>query len=69
MYRVLYRQYQGRTVLTILNGTKKAAKMNVERYQEVIGKAGRVKDILTNRFYDLSNDLELKPRQSLILTF
>ena len=43
--------------------------MNVERYQEVIGKAGKVKDILTNRYYDLSKDLELKPRQSLVLTF
>jgi len=66
---VIARQYQGRTVLTILNGTSKPAKMDVERYQEVIGKSAKVKDILTNRYYDLSSDLELKPRQSLILTF
>ena len=41
--------------------------MEVERYAEVIGKTAKAKDILTGRFYDLSKDLELKPRQSLIL--
>ena len=66
---VIARQYQGRTALTILNGTSKPAKMEVARYQEVIGKAAKVKDILTNRYFDLSGNLELKPRQSLILTF
>ena len=66
---VIARQYQGRTALTVLNGTRKAAKMEVGRYAEVIGKAGKVKDVLTNRYYDLSKDLELRPRQSLILEF
>jgi glycosidase len=66
---VIARQYQGKTVLTILNGTTKEAKMEVKRYAEVIGDASRVKDILTDRYYDLSNDLQLKPRQSLILNF
>ena len=66
---VIARQYKGKTALTILNGTSKPAKMEVARYQEVIGQAGKVTDILTNRYYDLSNDLELKPRQTLILDF
>ena len=66
---VIARQYQGRTVLTVLNGTSKPATMEVERYREVIGSAARVKDILTGRYYDLSKDLELKPRQSLILDY
>ncbi len=66
---VIARQYQGRTVLTILNGTTKPATMDVKRYQEVIGSATRVKDILTGHYYDLSRNLELKPRQSLILDF
>ena len=57
------------TVLTILNGTTKPATMQVKRYAEVIGKATRVRDVLTGRYYDLSHDLELKPRQSLILAF
>ena len=43
--------------------------MEVKRYAEVIGKATRVKDILTGRYYDLSTDLQLRPRQSLILDY
>ena len=58
-----------RTVLTILNGTNKEATMTVKRYAEVIGATTRAKDILTNRYYDLSKDLQLKPRQSLILEY
>jgi hypothetical protein len=41
----------------------------VERYAEVIGDAAKVKDVLTDRYFDLSKNLELKPRQSLILDF
>ena len=66
---VIARQYEGRTVLTILNGTSKPATLEVERYQEVIGKATRVQDIPTGRYFDLSHDLTLKPRQSLVLAF
>ena len=66
---VIARQYQSRTALTILNGTSKPATLDVTRYAEVIGSAAKVKDILTNRYYDLSKDLELKPRQSLILEY
>ena len=66
---VIARQLNGRTVLTILNGTSKEATMQVSRYAEVIGNAARVKDILTGRYYDLSADLKLKPRQSLVLDF
>ncbi len=58
-----------RTVLTILNGTTKPTTMHVQRYAEVIGATTRAKDILTGRYYDLTKDIELKPRQSLILDF
>jgi hypothetical protein len=66
---VIARQLDGKTVLTVLNGTTKGATMEVARYREVIGSAARVKDILTGRYYDLSHDVELKPRQSLILQY
>lgn len=66
---VIARQYRGRTALIILNGTSKPATLDVARYAEVIGSGAKVKDILTNRYYDLSTNLELKPRQSLILDF
>ena len=66
---VIARQYKGKTALTILNGTSKPATMDVTRYAEVIGNTSKAKDILTNRYYDLSKNLELKPRQSLILEY
>ena len=66
---VIARQYQGKTVLTVLNGTSKPATMDVSRYAEAIGKATQAKDILTYRQYDISKNLELRPRESLILEF
>ena len=66
---VIARQYEGKTALTILNGTSHAATLQTERYQEVIGQTERAKDILTGRYYNLKGNLELKPRQSLILCF
>ena len=66
---VIARQYQGKTALTILNGTSQPATLDVKRYAEVIGKTAKAKDILTNRYYDISKNVELKSRQSLILEF
>ena len=66
---VVARQYKGKTALAVLNGTSKPATLDVARYAEVIGSAKRVKDILTNRYYNLSKNFELKPRQSLILEY
>jgi len=66
---VIARQYKGRTVMTILNGTSKPATLKVSRYAEIIGNTKRAKDILTNRYYDLSKDFDMKGRQSLILDF
>ena len=66
---VIARQYQGKTALTVLNGTTKPATFDVTRYAEVIGKTAKAKDILTNRYFDLSKNQELKPRQTLILEF
>lgn len=66
---VLVRSWHNNIVMTILNGTTKPAVMKVERYAEFIGQTKRAKDVLTDRYYDLSGDLTLKPRQSLILEF
>ena len=66
---VIARQYKAKTAMTILNGTSKPATLEVARYAEIIGRTTKVKDILTNRYYDLSKNMELKSRQSLILEF
>lgn len=66
---VIARQYGNRSVLTILNGTSKNASMDVKRYAEVIGSAEKATDVMTGREYDMKNDLQLEPRQTLILEF
>lgn len=67
---VVARQYKGKTVMTVINGTGKPASMNLKRYAEVIGAATSAKDVLTGRKYNIGGDkLELKPRQSLVLEF
>ena len=66
---VIARTWHNNVVLTIVNGTRKSAVMKMGRYQEVIGQTKRAKDVLTDSYYDLTGDLTLKPRQSLILDF
>ena len=66
---VIARQYQGKTVLTILNGKRSQATMAVEHYSEAIGNHTQAKDVLTGTTYQLSKDLVLQPRQVLVLEF
>lgn len=66
---VIARQYQGRTVLTVINGTRKPAALSVARYAEVIGSHTAATDVLTGQKIDLSHDLQLTPRQTLILEY
>ena len=66
---VIARRWHNNVVLTILNGTSSEAVMDIVRYAEVIGKTKRAKDVLTGRYYDLTHDIRLRPRQSLILDY
>lgn len=66
---VIARQYQGKTVLTILNGNRKQADMQLDRYAEVIGNTTAAKDVITGRTVKLDNKLSLKSRQTLILEY
>ena len=66
---VIARQYQGRTSMTILNGTSKPAVLSVHRYTEVIGSTQTAKDIMTGRKVDIGKDVQLRPRQTLIIEF
>lgn len=66
---VIARQYEGRTSLTILNGTNREAVMPVERYAEVIGSQANGTDIMTARTVDLTHDIKLGPRETLILEY
>ena len=66
---VIARQYEGRTSLTILNGTNREAVMPVERYAEVIGSHVGGMDVMTARTVDLTHDIKLNPRETLILEY
>ena len=66
---VIARQYNGKTVLTILNGNHKQADMQLDRYAEVIGNTTAAKDVITGRTVKLDRKLSLKSRQTLILEY
>lgn len=64
---VLARQHQGKTVLTILNGTSKEAQFDMKRYAEIIGKSTTAHDVITGENVDMSKDIKLAPRQTLVI--
>jgi len=66
---VITRRWHRNTVMTIVNGTSHEAVLDVKRYAEVLDGVGRVQDIPTGRYYDLSKDLTMKPRQTLVVEF
>lgn len=66
---VIARRYNGKTVLTILNGKKADNLMTVSRYAEVIGSHKQATDITTGNTVDLTKDIPLAQRQAMILEF
>ena len=50
-----------------MNGTSKSATMPVARYAEVIGDADEVRDVLTGRTVSLLEDVQLGPRETLVV--
>lgn len=66
---VIARRLNGKTVMTILNGTTHPAKMEVKRYAEIIGNTKKAFDVPTCETVDLSQDIMLTPRQTLVLEF
>lgn len=66
---VIARQYDGKTAMTVVNGTRKPAQLTVKRYAEVIGAKTTAKDVLTGKTVQLTSDVELAPRGVMILEF
>lgn len=64
---VVARQYQGKTVLTILNGKRAAVEMDLSRYAEVIGNQTEARDVVTGKIVKLGDVLRLKPRETMII--
>ena len=68
---VVTRRWHRNTVMTILNGTTQDAVLDISRYQELFDDGQDVSrvQVPTGRYYDLTKNLTLKPRQTLVLEF
>ena len=66
---VVARQHAGRTVMTIVNGTQQERALPVARYAEIIGNHTTATDVPTKRSVNLTSDITLEPRGTLILDF
>ena len=50
-----------------MDGTSKPATIALVRYAEVIGDADEVRDVLTGRTISLLEDVQLGPRETLVV--
>jgi glycosidase len=66
---VVARQYGGRKVMTVINGTNSPASLEVARYAEIIDNAARGTDVTTGRTVRLDKDVSLRPRQTMVVEF
>lgn len=66
---VIARRYNGKNVMTVVNGTGRTTVFAVKRYAEEIGNNTEAKDVLTDRTVSLTDDTQLEPRKVMILEF
>ena len=67
---VVTRRWHRNTVMAIINGTTRPATLEVNRYAELFEGDNRMAtDVITGQQYDLSKDLPLSPRATLVLEF
>lgn len=66
---VVARQYNGKSVMTIVNGNKTNAELDVNRYAEIIASHTQAIDITTGKQLDLTHNIPLAARQTVILEF
>ena len=66
---VVARQYKGKSVMTVINGKREAAELDVKRYAEIIGETVKATDVTTGRQVSLNKNVKLRPRQTMILEF
>lgn len=64
---VVARTLGNKAVLTVLNGTGKQKKLAVSRYAEIIGQCADATNVLTGRKVNVSKDVTLLPRATMVL--
>ena len=55
--------------MTVINGKRYAAELDVKRYAEIIGETVKATDVTTGRQISLNKNVKLRPRQTMILEF
>lgn len=66
---VMHHEYEGRHLLLILNGTSQPAVFDHQRYAECFSSDAQATEITSGRTYNLSRDIQLRPRQTLLLEY
>lgn len=61
------RQYEGKTVFVMLNGTDNETTLPLKFYKEILKDATQGKDILSGRTISFTEDLKMAPRESLVI--
>ena len=61
------RQYEGKTVFVMLNGTDKETTLPLTFYKEILKDKVQGKDILTGKIINLNGELKMAPRESLVI--
>lgn len=61
------RQYEGKTVFVMLNGTDAATTVPLKFYREILGEKKQGKDILTGKQVAFGEALSMQPRESLVI--
>jgi glycosidase len=64
---VYVRSFEGKAAVVILNGTNKEQVLPVKHYNEVINNATTGMDIISEKNIDLTKDITLNPKQSMII--
>ena len=63
----IHRAYGGRNALVVLNGLGATATFRASRYAEVIPPGTIAREVTSGQRYDLTHDITLTPRQTLVL--
>lgn len=66
---VIARQYNGKNVMTIVNGKRSANELHVGRYAEIIGKHTTARNVITGEKVDLTKNVPLAQREALVVEF
>ncbi|MCD8305519.1 MAG: cyclomaltodextrinase N-terminal domain-containing protein [Prevotella sp.] len=66
---VVARQYEGKTVMTVINGRNRKGLLETARYAELIGDTAVATDILTGETVALKGNIAIDPRGVLVLSY